>query len=827
MIVRNIGLAWHFFQQEKTSSHQRLLRWLQCLLMVFLVTLSLSSNSIQNYLQQNLQGLLGADAVLSQQQALSMEQLSTLSKLTDKLAVTEQLSTTLTHGALWQRAKLKAVDDNYPLQGELLTSTSMHTKGQVTKGGPDIGHIWLDDRLFASLFLSIGDSIKVAGKSLVVSRVLLHEPDRLMEGHDVAMRAMINPVDMRAIAEGTALIHYRYLVVGDGKQTEKLIKWQQQDLPAAKVYHKQGNHPLALFWQRVENFLGLSSIILFFMAAIAIDQLTKIYIRKDQYFSALCMSLGASKCTGIQVSIIKWLLGLVTLLPLVLVLSSAAHWLIVHWLGQTFSDLSWHWDAWPIVKSMAAISAVFALFHLPVWLSLLHCSVAKLFNNSQLGVNHWLSKLCSVLVLLGAAMVYSDNPLLTFMLITAMVASLVLMIVMSWASLTLGERVTQGVSGLMPFALFMMKQRLISKSTQIIGVGLAAFLLLFTLMVLKDIGTTMSSYQRQHDGNVIVSQATNAQMAHIQTWAKQNAIAIRQTKPYVYAKLVAINGQQLATFSQKPSDSLASLSNAIRLHWSDAIPENNQLVSGKWWQANSQDWRQVSIEQEIMTDLGLVLGDSLRFVVAKQSIDFTITASHEYKPGKGSITFWVQMPSSALAHIDSAHYAMASLELQPDQFPLLTPLWQQFPTLRMTSLSEMTARFDRILAMVTQVISAFSVMIILLACVVIFASVNALEAEEKKKNAIIMSFGFTKRTCLALNVIEWLVTAGIAAFGAITGTFIAGALLYESQFSMRYQADIYWLMFTLAVILVSVSTLGIYASKASLRSSVRSLMSEA
>lgn len=826
MFTQNIALAWQFYQKEKSTPHQRLMRWTQAILMLFIITLSLTSNSIQNYLQYNLQGLLGADAVISQRQALSKEQLENLTQFTNKIVVTRQLSTTLTHKTLWQKAKLKAVDEHYPLQGELLTATTVYGEGQVTKGGPKPGSIWLDLRLFSSLSLQLGDVINIANHEFTVSRALLHEPDRLMEGHSVDMRAMVNPIDMKALGLSVDLIHYRYLIDANVSQTEQLIKWQQEYLPAAQVIHKRGNHPLALFWKRTENFIGLASIILFFMAAIAIEQLTQVHMKKDQYFSAICMSLGASKSTGIQVSFFKWLFSILTLVPVVVIISTFTHYLIIGWLGDAFSDIQWQWSFRPLLTSVLVIITIFAIFHTPVWLSLYNNSVANLFRNDNKGFSNWFSKISAVLVLSAIVLIYSDNGLLTFMMVSAIVITIVLMIAISWVSLTIGERITQQFSGLIPFTLFMMKQRIISKSTQIIGVGLCAFMLLFTLMLLNDLGTTMSSYKREHDGNVIVSQATQNQMIHINEWASSHNIQIRQTLPYMYAKLVAVNEENLSKFTDKPSDSLATLSNSIRLHWSENTPRNNQVVSGTWWKNNTLEWQQVSVEQEIMTDLGLQLGDSLSLVIGKQSIDFTITASHEFKPGNGSITFWVQMPPEALKHLDSAHYNMASMEINDDQFHLLTPLWQKFPTLRMTSLKEITARFDKMLAIISKVISGFSFMIIVLACIVIFASINALESKEQKKNSIIMSFGFTKRTCFHLNIIEWFVTAGISAIGAILGTYIAGLLIYKSQFSLNYQPNFYWLSFTLFLILCAVTSLGIYASKNSLRSSVHTLMSD-
>ena len=825
-LTHHLKLAGHFFTQEYSHAHQRLLRWTQGVLLVFIVTLSQSSESIQNYLDNNLQGLLGADAVLSQQQKLTSAQYTALSKLTNEVVVTQQVKVTLSHKGQWQQAKIKAVDNQYPLHGELLTSLTLLGSGQPTYGGPQLGQIWLDARLFASLSLKMGDYIQVAEQRLLVARVLHHEPDRLMEGHNVDMRAMVNTQDMTSLGLSADIIHYRYLIGATSQQITDLLKWQQHDLPAANIHHKQGEHPLALFWQRTENFMGLASIILFFMAAIAIEQLAQVHMKKDQFFTAVCMSLGASNNTGLQVSIFKWLIGLVLLLPVVLLLSTVFHWLIIYWLKETFVNLHWQLQVWSIVKSCSFVMLIFAVFQTPVWFSMYNTSVAKLFNSANKGLSHWFNKVSSILVLLAVAITYSDNGLLTLMMVTAIGITIALMVFLSWSSLTLGEKITQRFSGLLPFSLFMMKQLILSKSTQILGIGLCVFLLLFTLMLLKDLGATMTSYQRQHDGNIMVTQATPLQLTFIEKLAVEKKLTIRQAKSFMYGKLIAVNEQSLAEFSQKPSESMATFKRSVRLHWNDQVPQNNEIVDGEYWSSGTDSWQQISVEEEVMTDLGFVIGDRLTFFIGQQKISFEITASHLFKPGAGTITFWVQMPTAASMHIQASHYNMASLELDDQQSSILATLWQKYPTLRMISLKEITDRFDRILAMITKVISGFSLMIILLAGVVILASISALEAQEKKKNSIIMSFGFSRATCLKLNVIEWLVTASITGLGGVLGTYIAGLLIYQSQFSLTYKPDFIWLTFTLFVILFLVTTLGVYASRNNLRSSVRQLMAD-
>jgi len=829
MLKQNLLLAWQLYQQQSQLTHYKLLRYTQLILLTFITTLTLTSSNIQHYLKENLQSLLGADAVISQQQSLTGEQYLALKQLSKEIITTQQVTTTISHNERWQQVKLKAVPSSYPLQGHLITSATEHFTSndqQQTKQGPLVGQIWLEARLLSALSLKLGDTLNIANQAFVVSHILVHEPDRLMEGHNVDMRAMINTQDLNNLQLPASLIEYRYLIAANKIQVNAIIEWQQQHLPAAQLHHQQGHHPLALFWQRTENFLGLASIILFFMAAIAIEQLTQVHMQKDRFFAAVSMSFGASKNTGMQISIIKWLIGILSIIPAAITLSLVLHASLIYWLGNTFTGISWQWQLGSTLMSMLAICTIFMVFHLPVWLAISRSSVSQLFLTNKPSAATWISKCCSLLVLCFVAFAYSDNGLLTVMVLTAMIITILLILVISWFALTAGEKLSQHFSGLMPFTLFMMKQRLVSKSTQILGIGLASFLLLFTLMLLKDLGATMTAYQRQHDGNVLISRATDKQMSDIDKLSTQHGFTIRQSKPYFQAKLIEVNNTLLVDFTNKPSDSLATLKKSIRLHFTPSLPENNRVVEGTWWPDSPKNWQQVSVEQEVMTDLGLVIGDKLTLMINQQPMIFTIAASHVFKPGAGSITFWLQIPFDALNHIDAPKYSMASLEVTDEQWQQLTSLWQQHPTLRIVSLQEMTERFDSILAMITQVISGFSFLILLLASIVILASIQAMESKEKKKNSIILSFGFTHKTCVKLNLIEWTVTACIAASGAILGTYIAGLLIYQSQFSLTYNPSIIWLISTLMIIGVSVTALGTFASKSHLKSSIKQLMAD-
>lgn len=823
---RTFLLAWQLFIDELAKPHVQLLTVTQVLLMVFVMTLTLTSTSIQRHLKDNMENLLGADAVVSQHGALADKHIQRLNALSNSYIYTQSVETTLTHTDKWQRASLKAVDDTYPLHGKLKVSDDLETPSYSTDMTPASGEIWLDSRLAASLGVNTGATLNITDLSFKVTHILHHEPDRLLEGHSVAMRAMLNRHDFSQLNFDDDTVHYRYLINATKSQTDDIIAFQKHALPSAQVRHRHGAHPLALFWQRTENLIGLASILLLFMASIAIYQLSRLQIKKEQYFSAVCISLGASRHESLRVSVYKWLIHMSLILPLVMGVAILCHWTIVNWLSQTLPDLRWELLLATTFWSYFASVLLLVLFQLPIWLSLRKSSVKQLLLNPGQQQQNTLSIMCTLCALTIVTLVYSDNALLTFMMLCAMFVCVAVISLLSWLSLTVGEKLTQQHSGLLPFATFMMRQRLVSKSTQIMGVGLCVFLLLFTLMLLRDLGNTMQAYNRQFDGNLLVTQANLQQMQAITLWAEKHNAEIRQHKPFMYAKLTHINQQSLNQFVDHPSESLSAFQHNIRLHWTQAVPANNRIINGQWWEAASKDWRQVSIEQEVMTDLGLNIGDNLTFAIAGKTVDFTIVASHEYKPGAGSITFWVQMPAVGASFIDVPHYAMASIEVDNAHFPSIGNLWQRFPTLRMVSIKEMAQRFDSTLTLVTQVMSGFSLLIASLAAIVIVSSVLTYERSERKKNSVIMSFGLPRKLCLTLNLIEWCLTGTIAALGAIVGTWLAGSIIYQSQFSIPYQPSVMWLLTALMIIIIVVVAIGYLASRHTLSSSIHELLTE-
>ena len=140
------------------------------------------------------------------------------------------------------------------------------------------------------------------------------------------------------------------------------------------------------------------------------------------------------------------------------------------------------------------------------------------------------------------------------------------------------------------------------------------------------------------------------------------------------------------------------------------------------------------------------------------------------------------------------------------------------------SVKRITERFDNTLAIITKLVVGYAIMVLIVAALVIAASMKGFESEDRKKDGPLMSIGITKTACLKLNLYDWLTVSLISGVGAAAGTWLAGLLIYESQFSLTYEPSLVWLMSTILAISFIVCAVGTFYSRKSLAVSINDLL---
>lgn len=128
-----------------------------------------------------------------------------------------------------QLASVKAVDDIYPMYGDLQTSPPGLK--------PTAGTVLLASRLMALLNLKPGDSIDVGDATLKIAGEVVQEPDSGFNPFQLAPRLLMNSADVaktNAVQPGSRVTR-RYKFGGTPAQLEAYEKWL---LPQLKPEHR-------------------------------------------------------------------------------------------------------------------------------------------------------------------------------------------------------------------------------------------------------------------------------------------------------------------------------------------------------------------------------------------------------------------------------------------------------------------------------------------------------------------------------------------------------------------------------------------------------------
>ncbi len=828
------ALSWQFHWQQ-TRSRVNLVQLLTLFILFFYLSFTtLLGNGVQGYLKQNLKQLLGADSVIQTFQPLNQAQRSALTQHSHELSETQTFNVMLTHQVadkhLAQLVRLKTIDDNYPVLGSLgVTEAQGLSTSEYTKG-PSHGDIWLEPRLAAALLLKINDEINVAGQTFKFTHYLISEPDRLSEGHNSDMRAMVHLASLKKLIEADTLEakYYRYLMAHDETQLQSLVSTSDGIDGATLISQTLGNHPLAKSWQRVEKFMGLVSVLLVILASIILALSNQNVIKPLQTFSAICIANGLAK----QAS--KWLVifgGLfttvITLVPSVL-LAMATTYLAVQWLEnyQIVIALDLQWIA--LLEVIVIALSLYVALTLPAWYSVLITPVKRLLMSYQAPERkQWLTIMMPVIAIIALIVWYSDNWTLTIMVVGTLAVCLLGLVLLTWCVLGLGKWGLSKRAQLFGFALYLMQQRIYVKGAQIIALGLSLTLLLLSLRITQDVTNVLEQLTFKGQGNVVISQVTNTEQQALAQFLTQYQGQINHIAPFQYAQLTHINQVKLNETGLQPSESSARLERPIRLHWQAKVPSNNKVVLGSWQSdqvLKANQWP-VSIESEVFEDMQFKLGDVLQMRMGEQSVELLVASKHDFVSGGSNTTFWfVRHSNDAVEDVET--FYMGDAQLSDKALANLGQVWQAHPSMRMMSVDTKLADIRFYMNFLIKIVVIYSVFISLLTNLLLAAAISVHQKQDKARNGLLSVFGIDKTKQKLLIFYEWAIITLLPTLVATLCVYLSIASFYKYELDMPYQANFMAVLTQALVMATIIAITGIFMSFRQLKSPTRELLEE-
>lgn len=308
----SVGLAWTQTISLWRSGALRVLVFSLVLAVTTISAIGFFTQRVETALNQQGGLLLGGDLAVIADHAIPDALLNRAAEQGLATAKTYEFSSMVVFGETSQLAEIKAVEQAFPLRGDLTLGKYSSDIGKVVKNAPKSGAVWVEPRLANLLNIKVGDVVEVGERKLHVGAILVREPSRGGDMFGFAPRLMMNAADLPStkLIQYGSRVKYQLLLAAS---PQKINQYYAQTKPilnhGEKIQDVRNARPeIKSALDKAQQFLGLSAMVSVILAMVAMLLSSLPYIKQSLDTFALMRCFGASKSTVLQVLAIQTIL---------------------------------------------------------------------------------------------------------------------------------------------------------------------------------------------------------------------------------------------------------------------------------------------------------------------------------------------------------------------------------------------------------------------------------------------------------------------------------------------------------------------------------------
>ncbi|WP_286809778.1 putative ABC transporter permease subunit YbbP [Leclercia sp. UBA2479] len=691
------------------------------------------------------------------------------------LKVSEQLSfQTMTFAAdTPQLASVKAVDDRYPMYGELQT--------QPPEMKPAAGTVLLAPRLMALLNLKAGDSIDVGDATLRIAGEVVQEPDSGFNPFQMAPRLLMNTADVEktgAVQPGSR-VTWRYKFAGTPAQLESYEKWL---LPQLKPEHRwygleQDEGALGKSLERSQQFLLLSALLTLLLAVAAVAVAMSHYCRSRYDLVAILKTLGAGRAQLRKLIVGQWLMVLALSALTGGVMGLLFEKVLMVLLKPVLPAALPPASLWPWLWAMGAMGVISLLVGLRPYRLLLATQPLRVLRRDAVArvwpLKIYLPVMTAVVVAL-LAWLMGGSMLLWAVLAGAVVLAL-LCGLLGWMLLSVLKGLT--VKSLpVRLAINRLLRQPWSTLSQLSAFSLS-FMLLALLLVLR--GDLLDRWQQQlppESPNYFLINIAPEQITPLKAFISEHQIVPDSFYPIVRARLTQIDGK--ATEGNQDE----ALNRELNLTWQEKRPDHNPITAGSWPPGAGE----VSMEEGLAKRLNVKLGDTVTFTGDTQDFSAKVTSLRKVDWESLRPNFFFIFPPGAL---DGQPQSWLTSFRWENGNGMLTQLNREFPTISLLDIGAILKQVGQVLEQVSRALEVMVVLVTICGLLLLLAQVQVGMRQRHQELVVYRTLGAGKSLLRTTLWCEFALLGMVSGLVAAIGAETALALLQTRVFDFPWEPD--------------------------------------
>ncbi len=695
--------------------------------------------------------------------------------------------------------QVKAVDQRYPLKGQLKIAREAYTEDMPTTQGPLPGKAWIALRVMQSLGINVGDKLSIGEAEFTVEYLVTKEPDNSQSFFGVSPRVMIHIDDVektQAVQLGSR-VNYSWLLAGD-KAT--LAKFKDTIFTEEQKHHRwidvtNGNRSIATALERANSFLLLAGCLSVLLAGVATALAARRYAARQQTQVALLKTFGQTPKHIVQLYSFNLSFIAVTGILLGGLLGWLLHFGIVFILGDLIpTNLA---NATPYAYFIGVVSACIALmaFAAPPLFALRNVSpVAILRNDNTPNIKAITSALIGFVAMLALVLLYSRDILLTGLISFAIIICSASVGLLSALMIRFVHPLGKRFGKAWRLGLANLQRHRQMNTPQIMVFAI----LLFLLFVMTNVrGSLINQWQNQippETPNHFVFNIFPDEAPAIKSFLQDNNIAHNPFYPMVRGRIIEADNQRVEEIL-KETKSNHNYERELNLTWSNTLGDDNKIVQGQWWDKLdlSADKHYVSVEEGFAQGIKVEVGDTITLSVAGTPIEAHVVSLRSVQWDSMNPNFFIIFHKPILDGI-GANW-LTSFYLSPENKRVLNTLAKDFPTVSLIEIDQTIAQVRSIVGNISLAVEFILVLILVSGFLVLISSIQATLDVRLQESAIVRTLGAQRSLIRNILLIEFAGLGFMAGLLAVVGNEVCLYFLQTKVFDLQYQAQIWtWIL---------------------------------
>ena len=776
--------------------------------------ISAFTSRLQSALVQESHRFLAADTVVSSGRPLPEEWLQQAEEDGLQQAVTLSFPSMVYAGEdNMYLASIKAVSDAYPLRGEL--TFGMQPFGEVVPAmtGPRRDEVWLDSRLFSLLDVAVGEQVTIGEKEFLIVAVARTEPDQGSSFYGFGPRVLMHYDDIPAtgVVQPGSRVEYRQLYAGSEAAVQAFSQWLQPQLQDGQkaVNIDEGQPSIGNALDRAESFLLLAGSLAVVLAGVAVALAARRFSERHHDYVAIIKSLGATSATvdrlygssllllGLIATVMGCALGFAIqaiffeLFAEQLPVQPGSSGIRPYAIGAVTSLTCLFCFAWPPLRRLGQASPLRVLRRdLPL-------EGSRAINDYALG-------------LLALALLmwwYSQDWRLTLAVLAGLAVTAGLGLGLALTLLKGGRFVGMSAGSIWRLALAGLQRRGMANALQVVIFSMAIMMLLVLVLVRTSLIDEWQTQLPADSPNHFMLNIGPEDVPAIEQLLGEEGVPREAFYPMIRGRIMSVNSEELVSTEDIEEQRRQRETN---LTWSDGLPQDNTLIAGQWWPADS-DQALVSLEESFAERLGIKVGDSVGFLVGSQPLEAEVTSIRALDWQSMRPNFYLVFPPKLLASYPSTF--MTSFHLETEDKAFLNRFIRLFPTVTVIEMDVVIEQVRSIINQVSAAINLVLVVILAAGALVLIAGVQASVDARMHESALLRALGAPRRLILGSLLIEFATLGLFAGFLATVAAELSVYILQTYIMDMRYAPTLWiWPVGILSGALI-IGSLGVFSCR--------------